>query len=174
MHKHLEDLLVKKYPTIFKRHGGDMKDTCMHWGIAVGDGWFKIIDELCEKLSKYPEIVAEQVKEKFGGLRFYIDGVPSEIHDEIYNIIAIAEDKSFKTCETCGKEGKPIKGGWIKIQCVECFEKKELLDIIRTNDCQYIIEKDIIKIFNKEEIVFQDTLEEYIKLTEQLMGLIRL
>jgi len=173
MHQYLEDILVKKYPTIFKQYGGDMKDTCMHWGIAVGKGWFKIIDNLCEKLSKYPDVVASQVKEKFGGLRFYIEGVDKDHFDEVYGIIGQAEDQAYKTCESCGEKGKRTKGGWVKVQCPKCAENVRVLGLIRKDDCRYTIDGNNIKIFNKEGIVFSDTLEAYIKLTEQSMGLLK-
>lgn len=76
MKQELEMLIVKKYPMIYKDYGGDMRYTCMHWGFSHGDGWFKIIDNLSRELVKISEkyditVVADQVKEKFGGLRFY-------------------------------------------------------------------------------------------------------
>jgi hypothetical protein len=56
-----------------------------------------------------------QVKEKFGGLRFY-----SNFSDEaISHVIRDAEAESLKTCEVCGKPGKPNRGGWIKTCCAE-------------------------------------------------------
>jgi hypothetical protein len=76
MDKQLEMKLVKKYPIIFKDYGGDIRKTCMGWGLECGDGWFKLINEMCEDVTKLIkgkniEIIAIQVKEKFGGLRFY-------------------------------------------------------------------------------------------------------
>ena len=76
MNKELELKLVKKYPNIFRDYGGDMRASCMHWGFGCGDGWYKIIDNLCQDIdaligNKNIIVVADQVKEKFGGLRFY-------------------------------------------------------------------------------------------------------
>jgi hypothetical protein len=78
MHKDFEAKLVNDFPTIFKFYGGDPKDTCMAWGMSCGDGWFDLIydmcdrvDQLCKTHPKDIEVVADQVKEKFGGLRFY-------------------------------------------------------------------------------------------------------
>jgi hypothetical protein len=78
MKKELELQLVKKYPIIFKDYGGDMRNTCMSWGLECGDGWYNLIDELCENVmtligDKDIKVTAAQVKEKFGGLRFYYD-----------------------------------------------------------------------------------------------------
>jgi len=76
MEKELEEILVKKYPAIFKDYGGDVRKTCMGWGMSCGDGWFTLLDDLCGDINhlikgKDIEVVARQVKEKFGGLRFY-------------------------------------------------------------------------------------------------------
>ena len=122
MKKELEQKLIEKYPNLYKNHGGDPRQTCMAWGIAVGDGWYDIIDKLSEKLESYG-IVAEQVKEKFGGLRFYIGGCSKEIFDEVYGHIREAEKLASQTCEVCGKPGKSRGGGWIKTLCDECDKK---------------------------------------------------
>ncbi len=76
MREELELKLVKKYPIIFKDYKGDMRETCMAWGIATGDGWYDIINDLCQTITKIIgkkdfKVIADQVKEKFGGLRFY-------------------------------------------------------------------------------------------------------
>lgn len=121
MNKDLEMKLVKTYPRLYSQYGGDPRETCMAWGFECGDGWYDIINELSEKLSYY-NVVAAQVKEKFGGLRFYLEVYPSNKWEEILDIIGDAEIKSFETCEYCGKPGKPTKGGWIKTLCKECKE----------------------------------------------------
>lgn len=76
MEKELEETLVGKYPIIFKNYGGDIRETCMGWGMTCGDGWFTLLDDMCGDINdliekKDIEVIAEQVKEKFGGLRFY-------------------------------------------------------------------------------------------------------
>jgi len=78
MKKELELKLVEKYPIIFSQYGGDMRQTCMHWGMTCGDGWYNLINDLCKNITtvignKNIKIIAAQVKEKFGGLRFYYD-----------------------------------------------------------------------------------------------------
>lgn len=74
MKKELEKLLVTTYPKLYRDYGGDIRKTCMGWGFACGDGWFPLILDLSSKIKKIDEqdrVVADQVKEKFGGLRFY-------------------------------------------------------------------------------------------------------
>ncbi len=61
-----------------------------------------------------PEIL--QVKEKFGGLRFYVQGS----NDFFDGMICMAEQASYTICEQCGKPGKPRSGGWILTLCDEC------------------------------------------------------
>ena len=87
MEKKLEQQLVEKYPTLYQDYGGDMRKTCMHWGFSHGDGWYNLIDELSAKLEPFG-VIAAQVKEKFGGLRFYLnypDHLSEEQIEEIVN-----------------------------------------------------------------------------------------
>jgi len=88
------------------------------FGFECGDGWFKILDNLMDEIKKIDvnkSVSVHQVKEKFGGLRFYIEGG----NDEVNKLINKAEEKSYKTCEVCGKPGKTNKSGWIKTVCEE-------------------------------------------------------
>lgn len=75
----------------------------------------EVIDEakakMDEEASKVP--VAVQVKEKFGGLRFYVQAAT----DKHYNYISFAESMSYKTCEECGAPGKTYTDGWHMTLC---------------------------------------------------------
>ena len=119
MDKRLERTLVEKYPNLYQNYGGDIRQTCMGWGFSCGDGWFKLIDELSAKLEA-KGIVASQVKEKFGGLRFYIDPCEKDVFDEVHKLIDEAASESLKTCEICGKPGELRTGGWLKTTCDKC------------------------------------------------------
>ena len=182
--------LCDKYPLIFADRYKDMKETCMYWGLAVGDGWYNIIDIACGTIQNHidwsikyhdmstkhnamvvatragdmtlfneqhkklderyrkefldrvlhipeddgkndynsgirtvkpiiPQLVADQVKEKFAGLRFYHHG-----GDEFCNgVLAMAENISMRTCEECGAPGTIGGKGWIKTLC-ETHRKK--------------------------------------------------
>lgn len=131
-----EKILCEKYPKIFKLpevNDGPL-DT---WGLECDDGWFEIIDTLCSKIQSHIDwrtkniqdaeqlenfqVVAEQIKEKFGGLRFYVTG-----GDDITEaFISFAETMSLKICETCGNPGKQQGDrGWIHTACDPCFEKR--------------------------------------------------
>lgn len=136
-----QEELFKKYPKIFN----NLNYT------ECGDGWYDLVERLCaviqneadnagyrlsdeEKEALQP--LAVQVKEKFGGLRFYIYGG----NDEIRGAIRMAEAMSFKICEDCGVPGHKQPGGWIRTLCDPCQEKRltrklntdELIDKIRS------------------------------------------
>lgn len=67
--------------------------------------------KLDEETLKVP--IATQVKEKFGGLRFYVSGAS----DEQYNYISFAESMSYRTCEECGAQGRLYTDGWHRTLC---------------------------------------------------------
>ena len=47
MKAELQKQLYEKYPKIFRQKDLPMNQTCMCWGIEVGEGWYNIIDTLC-------------------------------------------------------------------------------------------------------------------------------
>lgn len=101
-----------------------------YYGFYVGEGWWPIIKELCSNiesiLSELPEkkFCVEQVKEKFGGLRFYVTHIKdSEANEKIDSLIKEAESKCYKICEECGNAGTIRGKGWVKVRCDCCEEK---------------------------------------------------
>ena len=124
MNKENTKYLLEKYPDLYRQHSLPMTQTCMCWLFECGDGWFKPIDDLSKKITELdPTVEATQVKEKFGGLRFYIDGGSDEVH----KLIEEAEEESYKTCEKCGtKENvSQTKTGWVKTLCDKCKEERQ-------------------------------------------------
>ena len=74
----------------------------------------KIKDEKPKEIpNEHGQVVAVQVKEKFGGLRFYVNGAS----DEIYNYISFAESMSYRVCEEYGAPGKTYTDGWHTTLC---------------------------------------------------------
>lgn len=124
MRKELDAKLCEKYPEIFRnRHA-----SITQWGFECGDGWFDLIDTLCRNIqhhidwnNKYPrgdaekveQVVAAQVKEKFGGLRFYYDGG----NERIQGMVNMAESMSYHICEECGEKGKARGRSWVRTLC---------------------------------------------------------
>jgi hypothetical protein len=124
MRKELERRLVERWPTWFDV-GGGIKETAMPRGFEHGDGWFDILWRLCEDLEPLVaghEFEVLQVKEKFGGLRFYVrfDGLRlSHADNAISRHIGAAMEESFRTCEVCGQPGELREGRSIKTLCDE-------------------------------------------------------
>jgi len=141
MKEELDNKLVKAFPLLYGDRNAPMQSTAMCWGFP-GDGWFDIIWDLSSKLEPliqkcideeqdtelYPK--AFQVKEKFGGLRFYM----TYDTDEIYDLISEAEALSLKTCEECGKPGEKRSGGWIHTHCDYCHENWDKIRSKRWED----------------------------------------
>jgi hypothetical protein len=96
---------------------GDQPSPMMTSASNVGEGWHPILRELEEELNKIdPDFILQQVKEKFGGLRYYAQ---SHIADPSFQqAIHAAEAKSERTCEVCGEPGE-VKATyhWLKCLC---------------------------------------------------------
>lgn len=103
-------------------------------GFAVGAGWWPIIAALCRNIQSYidwktkqgnpvPQVVVEQIKEKFGSLRFYYQGGDEQIH----GMVRMAESWADASCEECGAPGKRTSGGWIKNLCDFHITEREAL-----------------------------------------------
>jgi hypothetical protein len=92
--------------------------------IGVGEGWYPLLFELDERLSEIdPDYRIAQIKEKFGGLRYYIE---SKRYDKAQEIVDEIEDRSYTICEITGKPGRPTrKNGWIKTLSYEDFPDLE-------------------------------------------------
>ena len=132
MRKELDEALCKKYPEIFRDRHGDMRTTAMCWGFECGDGWYNIIDAACAQIEnraynnrlnseKFHQVIATQVKEKYGTLRFYYTGGD----DYVDGVVSMAESISAVICETCGAPGKPREGAWLKTLCDEHAKEQE-------------------------------------------------
>jgi hypothetical protein len=121
--------MEEKYPEMYGNPYG---------GFAVGPGWWPIIESLSSQINshvkwknstreallkdnphnhKIPDYVepvkVAQIKEKFGGLRFYYDGGD----EQVYGMVRMAESWAAHSCEECGKPGEMRTGGWIKTLC---------------------------------------------------------
>lgn len=47
MDEKLDEELCKDFPSIFRDRNGDMRETCMMWGMEVGDGWESLVRDIC-------------------------------------------------------------------------------------------------------------------------------
>ena len=53
MDKELEDKLYAKYPKIFAQKDLDINESGLFWGIQCENGWYNIIDTLCDEIQSY-------------------------------------------------------------------------------------------------------------------------
>ena len=104
--------MTERFPKMFANPYG---------GFAVDEGWWPILEELCSNIQGHiewqkgacPQVIVAQIKEKFGGLRFYYEGGDEQIR----GMVGMAESWAAHTCEVCGHPGKSRQGGWIKTLC---------------------------------------------------------
>jgi hypothetical protein len=138
MNETLDKKLVERYPKIFRDRYAPMTHTAMCWGFDCSDGWYNIINTLCHQIQshidftnsqresliknnpynhpipdKVAQVIASQVKEKYGTLRFYVDGGDA-VTD---GMIRMAEALSEVTCEICGTPGEISDNGWVRVRC---------------------------------------------------------
>lgn len=119
----------------FKPEKG-LQESLMKFGFECHDGWFELIKRLCEdieielnkkeniNLKKSFEVV--QVKEKFGGLRFYTG--PTK--DKIFKLIDKAEEESYHICEECGKKGVLRNvNNWYLTLCLKHYKERKLIKL---------------------------------------------
>jgi hypothetical protein len=107
--------MEERFPKMFSGRYG---------GFAVGKGWYPVLEKLCDNIQHHidwkekqnnpiPQVVVEQIKEKFGGLRFYYQGGDEQIH----GMVRMAEVWADSCCEECGAPGERRNGGWIRTLC---------------------------------------------------------
>lgn len=129
MKKENKEYLLRTYPTLFQEYEKKPAESPFAvYDFEIDDGWFELVKGLCESIMKLepgPNFRVLQVKEKFGGLRFYCGGWPHkdgnylcQDSEAIGKLIGAAENDSMETCERCGsKEGVTLSGGWVKAYC---------------------------------------------------------
>jgi hypothetical protein len=110
--------IVNIYPELFEDE--NRRFSVKEYGLGVGPGWYGIVADLVKEIRQNDEASGRtstlaQIKEKFGGLRFYLE----ETSKENFDAILKAERLSLETCETCGAPGKSYSDGWIKTLCRE-------------------------------------------------------
>ena len=133
---------MKKGRSLDEQYGsGCIDDLYSAFGCKCEDGWYGLLDEICMKIQaayvengSEPDIKIDQIKEKYGTLRFYyhfdndnpgihaIDfiGGPSarfkpgkgdKLHERIARIVSWGEERSSEICERCGTPRKNQRSG---------------------------------------------------------------
>lgn len=88
-------------------------------GIEYPKGWHPLVLRLAAKLTRITppgrRPICIQVKEKFGGLKFYVGAI---VDDELATVIDAAEERSRHTCQECGRRGRMRRfGNWWSTLC---------------------------------------------------------
>jgi hypothetical protein len=93
---------------------------------AADEGWRPLLEKLFSDFdvvlrgSAGAKVRILQIKEKFGGLRFYfrVSGIPDVVEEKLRSLSRRAEDASFALCEVCGAPGKLRNDkGWWHTRC---------------------------------------------------------
>jgi len=131
MKQEYDTYLCTTFPKMFVNRYKPMTETTMCWGFECGDGWYHIINQLCANIQHHidwknrkeevvPQVTVDQVKEKFGSLRFYFTGGD----DYIRGMATMAESMSGVTCEQCGNPGSTVGRGWLTTLCEKHAEER--------------------------------------------------
>lgn len=133
--KEYNKALLKKYPwlTPYNVWTGKLNEDYDYnytWADDIPDGWRlvfgdQMIEELDRLLKKYNlenEYCIVEIKEKFGGLRWYDNGFSEKGWEEYKAWLHKYEDLSFKTCINCGKPAIGLTKGWIMPLCKDCMK----------------------------------------------------
>jgi hypothetical protein len=81
---------------------------------GCGPGWRCLVYPLIRRC-RLEGVQITQIKEKFGGLRFYV----ASASDSLYAAIDDAEELSYTICEECGEPGEIRREGWWRTLCDE-------------------------------------------------------
>lgn len=96
----------------------------MSWGFQCGDGWFALVYHVSQQITDYAarhpvvhEVMAIEVKEKFGTLRFYVRGADAHIRA----LLDTAAAQSAEICERDGTSGRlRVRQGHYQTLCDDC------------------------------------------------------
>jgi len=151
--------LYEKYPKLFSAVG-----TREFVGCTIGPGWFPLVDVLCKLIQnevdfaneqkKYgnsagmEQVVVGQIKEKFGGLRFYTNKGGST---QIAGMIQMAEAMSWLICEECGttKNVKTGGSGRIVTLCNRCRRRMAIRNWF--SYMMWLVKSRLMAIFGKRK-----------------------
>ncbi len=164
MQQHLEETLADEIPFMRQelsveeqeKQWGDIRDLYGAIDLDIGDGWYQLIKDMCAEITAAYEaegaqvdLVVDQLKEKYGTLRFYyhhkgqdaeVDAidclsggsslqtrpVSSALRQKVAQIVGNYEEKSAHICETCGKPGSLRTDlGWMLTLCDEHYSMRK-------------------------------------------------
>ena len=99
------------------------------WKVAFGENLCFEIKNLLEKTNFEYDYRILQIKEKFGELCWYDNGVPIEIEEEFRAVLNKYISLSRKTCVKCGAPATRISTGWVNPYCDKCGEGQHTIEL---------------------------------------------
>lgn len=145
--KEFDDYMMSNYPNMFKnrcRQEGQEMILPMNFGFEIGPGWRHVLDSLCKGLKVIQDLtgyvcVFDQIKEKFGGARFYYhiekkndkgeeDVKGNYIEEIIRTLVSRYEEYCDYICEELGTNvnlgEKIVLGRWYYGMGIDGFKKE--------------------------------------------------
>jgi hypothetical protein len=127
MKPELRQQIFDDFPRLFRAPAGDEFSIVRDWGFQCRDGWFALIYQVCGQIEAAAEAAgvdkesaewprAIQVKEKFGGLSFYLTR-PDAAEEAIRAAVNTAAKASTTICEWCGAPGVLHQGDYWHTAC---------------------------------------------------------
>jgi len=78
--------------------------------ISVDEGWYQIVVDCDKELTAIdPNYRIFQIKEKFGGLRYYFQPSQSDTLEAMNEVVSKYEEMASRTCEATGMPGVLMK-----------------------------------------------------------------
>ena len=151
--------LCDRYPFLIPRNVWSDKISWSKkysWTEAEGfpTGWWKafgllMCEDLRDELLKYNYLEKfrfTQIKEKYGELRAYHNGIPKGAKDIIPKYTVLSRN----ICIVCGRPDVPMIGhGWISPECFDCWKKRNKWHLNKTKE-------ELMKIYEDEKTNVED------------------
>ncbi len=103
MDSRLENKLYERFPDLYREKTAPLESSKMAWGVQCGDGWYKLIYELSNKIAKiategeYSPAISQISRHEDGTL--YVD--VRNVSPPIADIVTTVRETSRLTCESC-------------------------------------------------------------------------
>ena len=120
-HNHLTGKIIKDFDYTWT----ELDNMPVGWRKTFGEQMCFEIKKLLEEANYQYNYEILQIKEKWGKLCWYDNGVPENIYDNFQEIIHKYEDLSKKTCTLCGEEASKTTDDWFIPICNNCYDEFE-------------------------------------------------
>jgi hypothetical protein len=129
--KQVEQQIIRKYAYMFPKQDTSKPGwSPIVFGFEVGNGWAELLENIFNvigALDTNKTLIIDQIKEKFGTLRFYyshIGTIDDKTADLISWVVRCGENESGYTCERCGAPAKVESvNHWLSCMCKSCAKE---------------------------------------------------